>query len=133
MIFAKKIGPWFCRSGRTLWKTTTFGLTDMKWFYREENSPFVFRCVGTAFLVGGILFAIIVSVSLVGPGSFFAMREADAFLKEKYPDAGGAMKLSGIKQTDDATRVKIIYRYGGRSGVLRAEWDGNGYRFREAE
>jgi hypothetical protein len=40
IVFAQKIGVGFCRLGKSIWKITTFGLTDMHWFYREAKAPF---------------------------------------------------------------------------------------------
>jgi hypothetical protein len=114
------------------WQKATFGLTDMRWFYREDQAPRIFRLVGALFLFLGIAFLSGVLLSFAGPGSLYAMREASNYLQQTYGSAG-QQSLSATKEIDDATIVRITYRHGDRSGELKARWNGKHYVFTERE
>jgi hypothetical protein len=131
LIYPRQIDSAFCKAARWSWKKATFGLTDMRWFHRE-GSPNIFRAIGAFFALAGLAFLIFISISFVGPGSLFAMREAAAYLKQKYP-SDGELSISAKKQNPNATLVHIRYRHGTRSGTLTAEWDGAHYQFKENE
>ena len=133
LIFPQQIGTGFCRLAKWTWKKATLGLTDMGWAYGEEGTPSLFRLLGGGFLFSGLVFITFVFLSFFGPGSLYAMREASNYLRQTYGDASGAQSVSAKKQTDDATIVKITYRYGDRTGELTGEWRGGHYVFREVE
>ena len=133
LIFPHQIGIGFCKLGKWIWKTSTFGLTDMGWFYPEDKAPYLFRIFGIFFLAGGIVFLAFFSLSFSGPGSLFAMREANIYLYESYGDSGGNWSISASKDNDDGTNVTITYRHGNKSGILKGEWDGQKYVFSEQE
>jgi hypothetical protein len=76
-VFPKQTGVGFCRLGRRIWKLTTFGLTDMRWFYPEDKAPSLFRLSGIFVILLGVWLVIVSALSFFGPGSFYAMREAE--------------------------------------------------------
>jgi len=133
LIFPQQLGVGFCKLGKWIWKTSTFGLTDMRWFYPEERAPSLFRIFGAFFLVGGIVFMALYFLSFSGPGSLFAMREAGIYLDDLYGDSGGNWSISASKDNEDSRIVTVTYRHGNNSGTLKGEWDGQKYVFSKQE
>ena len=104
LIFPRQIGVGFCKLGKWIWKTSTFGLTDMRWFYPEDKAPALFRIFGLFLLAGGILFMALFLVSFSGPGSLFAMREASIYLDKSYGHSGGSWSISASNDTEECKR-----------------------------
>jgi hypothetical protein len=129
LIFQRPIGIAFCRLGKGIWKVSTFGFTDMRWFYPEDKAPGIFRIFGIALVLFGMVLLTIGILSFSGPGTLYAMREARGHLENVYGIHGGEWSVSASKQDPDAMVVSVSYRYGSESGRLRGEWDGEKYVF----
>ncbi len=65
IIFSHKIGIYFCRIGKLIWRIGTLGLTDMRWFYREERAPFTFRIMGVVITLTSI-YLFLVKFGVIG-------------------------------------------------------------------
>jgi hypothetical protein len=120
---------WFCRLGKTVWRHSTFGLTDMAYFYQEERAKKTFRLLGPIFLCCGLMLCWFSYLSFSGPGTFAAMRESRSFLASKYEDAW-TWKASASTAADDGS-VDIDYQYGTHIGKLHAVWVKDHYIFAE--
>jgi hypothetical protein len=117
----------FCRLGKAIWRHSTFGLTDMAFFYQEERAKKTFRLLGPIFLCVGLMLCWFSYLSFSGPGTFAAMRESRSFLASIYEDAG-TWKVSGSTAADDGS-VDIDYQYGSHIGKLHAVWVKDHYIF----
>jgi hypothetical protein len=131
-IFSKQVGIVFCRLGKAIWKILTFGLTDMHWFYNEERAPRTMQRLGMVLCVIGFVFAGYSIVSLSGPNSFAAMRQAQSYLKKTYGDSINGYSFSCNSIPNEANGVIVHYKYSGKQGDLHASWDGSKYTFTEA-
>ena len=130
-IYSKQAGVGFCRLGKTIWRINTFGLTDMRWFYSEERAPRTMRLMGIVLCLMGIMASILSYLSLSGPNSFAAMRQANNYLSTAYGKQGGETSFSCT--TSGANDVIVRYRYGQRQGNLRGSWDGHKYIFTQVQ
>jgi hypothetical protein len=109
---------------------STFGLTDMRWFYPEDKAPKIFQILGIALVLFSILWGIFAVLSVSGPRAFAAMRESRAYLKEHYGSATN-WSLSTQSATSGEADYLVIYRYGDHTGKLHAAWKGDRYAFSE--
>ena len=132
LIWPRQIGVAFCHLGKASWRVSTFGLTDMRWFYPEEKAPKIFRSFGMALILFGVIWGIIAIVSVSGPGAFAAMRESRGYLKEQY-GAVSSYNLSAHAAPSGNGDYVVIYRYGQRNGNLHATWKGDHYVFSETK
>lgn len=130
LAYAQWIGPAFCRLGKAFWRVSTLGLTDMRWFYPEEKAPRIFRSLGVALILFCIPWGIMAVVSVSGPGAIAAMRESRIYLSDRHGSAG-SWQLSTQSLASSEGDYLVTYRYGDRSGVLRATWRGDRYEFSE--
>lgn len=130
LVYAQRIGPAFCRLGKAIWRTSTLGLTDMRWFYPEEKAPKIFRIFGVALILFSIPWGIIAVASVSGPGAFAAMRESRSYLSERHGSAG-SWQLSTQSISSSESDYLVTYRYGDQAGILRAIWKGDHYEFSE--
>lgn len=130
LIYPRQIGAAFCRLGKASWHASTFGLTDMRWFYPEEKAPKIFRIFGVALILFSIPWGIMAVASVSGPGAFAAMRESRGYLSEHYGSAG-SWSLSPQSASSGDGDYLVTYRYGEHSGILRAAWRGDHYTFSE--
>lgn len=129
LVFSQQAGLFFCRMGKASWRMSTFGLTDMRWFYREERASNTGRRLGLLLCIMGFFWGAIAVLALSGPNSFAAMSQAQSFLKGKY---GGSLGYSfTCKTTADPRNLIVHYKYGGKEGDLVATWDGKAYQFAE--
>ena len=130
--YSKQAGIWFCRIGKANWKISTFGLTDMHWFYNEERAPRSMRTMGIVLCLIGILTAAYSIVSLSGPNSFAAMRQAQGYLEKTYGESSKGYSFSCNAIPNEPNGVIVHYKYSGKQGDLHASWDGSKYTFIEA-
>lgn len=130
VIYPRQIGTAFCRMGKASWRASTFGLTDMRWFYSEEKAPKTFRILGIAWMLFSIPWFVIALGSLSGPGAFAAMRESRSYLSEHYGFTAN-LKLSAQSIPSDEGDYLVTYRHGDRNGRLRATWRIDHYVFSE--
>ena len=130
-IFPNQSGLIFCRLGKATWRISTFGLTDMHWFYREDKVPRSMRRIGIGFILMGVLFTTLIIFSFCGPNSLAAMREAGDFLKTSYGPSSGGCSLSCKSLPDGSNDVVVHYKYAGRKGDLHGVWNGKHYLFTE--
>lgn len=126
-FYSQKAGIAFCRLGKANWKMTTFGLTDMHWFYPEDKAPRTMKLMGVVLCIIGVLIALLSYISLHGPNSFAAMRQADGYLIGIYGKASGETSFTCATSSTEDTVVH--YQYGDQKGNLRATWDGSKYTF----
>ena len=133
LLFARPVGNWFCRTGKANWRTLTFGATDMGRFYNEKRTPMTMRIVGAGFLLFGIIFLYQAGFPFNGPNRFKATIEAKEYLAEAYGSPGNNWKLSSKMESSDNSVVTVTYQYGNHSGVLRAQWQDDKYKFSEIE
>lgn len=131
LLFPRQIGVGFCRAGKRFWKTVTFGFTDMRWFYTEDNAPLTFRLVGAGALAVGVTTLSFWVLSFFGPGVLCAMREASNYLKQTHGSSAGYQSIVVNEETDDSSIVRVTYSHGEKSGELRGEWNGQKYLFNE--
>ena len=131
LIFAKPVGVAFCKIVKALWKTMTFGMTDLAFLYREDKAPMIMRMVGGAFIVFGIMFLATAGFPFIGPNKFKAISEAKVYLDTSYGSSSDESSFSTKNATDDSTILDVTYDVGKRAGVLHAEWTGDHYKFTE--
>jgi len=130
LVYAKRIGPAFCLLGKAIWRTCTLGVTDMRWFYPEEKAPKIFRIFGVALILFSIPWDVFAVASVSGPGAFAAMRESEDYLRIRH-GAAGSWQLSPQSVASSESDYLVTYRYGDRSGTLRATWKVDRYEFSE--
>ena len=128
-FFRERSAVLFCRLGKAIWRHSTFGLTDMGSFYKEENARKVFRLMGPLFLCIGLLFSWFCYLSFSGPGAFCAMREARTYLESQYGNSATWSVSSQLESPDGS--VDLSYRYASRVGRLHATWQKDHYVFSE--
>ena len=109
---------------------STFGLTDMRWFYPEDKAAWIFRRLGIAFVLFSIPWVLIAIFSFSGPGAFAAMRESRSYLNQLHGPSL-TWKVSTQSVSSGAGDYLVTYRYGERAGTLRATWKGDHYVFSE--
>lgn len=109
-----------------MWRRSTFGVTDMAPFYREEQAKRVFLLLGPLFLCAGLFVGWMSVQSFSGPNTWAAIRQARHYVETQHHASGG-WKFSGNANSDDS--VEITYRYGAKSGRLRATWKDDHYEF----
>ena len=126
-LFSQQAGVAFCRFGKAIWKVSTLGLTDMHWFYSEEKAPRTMKVMGIVLCFIGAVVALLSYVSLHGPNSLAAMRQADDYLIGVYGRTDGDTSFTCT--TSDTSEMRVRYEYGDRHGNLRASWDGQKYNF----
>lgn len=130
VIRPQPIGLAFCRLGKATWRMSTFGLTDMARFYPEDKAPKIFRLIGIGFILLSLPWVSFAYASFSGPGAFAAMHESKAYLKEHY-GSSATYELSAQSAATPEEDYFVKYRYGGRTGTLRATWKGDRYVFTE--
>lgn len=130
LVYAQRIGPAFCQFGKTIWRTSTLGLTDMRWFYPEEKAPVIFRIFGIALILFSIPWGIFAVASVSGPGAFAAMRESRVYLSDHHGSAR-SWRLSTRLVASSESDYLVTYHHGDRAGVLHATWKGHHYVFSE--
>ena len=128
LIYPRQIGVAFCRLGKAIWRASTFGLTDMRWFYPEEKAPKIFRMLGIAWILFSIPWIVIAISSISGPGMFAAMRESRGHLSERFGSSSTWSVSAQPVLTHDGDYM-VQYRYGEHSGTLYAAWKGDHYSF----
>ena len=131
VIYPGQLGRGFCKLGKATWKVSTFGLTDMRWFYPEDKAPKIFRLMGIFWILFGVIFLSIIGVSYFGPNGFAAMREAKIYLKEHHGDSSTGWSFSFSEGDQGMDSVIVRYRYGEHSGSLMGIWNGDQYEFVE--
>ena len=131
IIYPKQAGLLFCKTGKGIWRISTLGLTDMHWFYREERASWIGRFLGIMLCFFGITFGTLSIFSLSGPNSFAAMYQAENYLKKTFGNSNDGYSLSCHAVPDKANDEFVHYRYSGKTGNLRASWDGKRYIFTE--
>jgi hypothetical protein len=129
LIYRQQAGLLFCRVGKAIWRVSTFGLTDMHWFYPEDRAPRIGVQLGLILCLFGIIFGSFSTLSLSGPNSFAAMYQAQTYLKKTYGDSNDGYSLSSKAIPGAANDVIVHYEYSGKVGNLRASWDGKKYNF----
>lgn len=130
ILFPQQIGLGFCRLGKAIWSHGTFGLTDMRWLYPENEAPRMFRSMGIIMLLGGSIFCVVWFGLGSGPNDFTAIRQAREYLKSEYGKSPGGWSLSSRENTIDPKNptsgyCMVDYRYAGHSGTLKAIWTTN--------
>ena len=131
IIFPRQAGVGFCKLGKWIWRTSTFGLTDMRWFYPEDKAPSLARLIGVFLVAVTLLSMVLFAMSFSGPGTLFALREAGEYLERSYGSSGGNSSISASKDDEDGSILTITYRHGDRVGTLKGRWAGEGYVFSE--
>jgi hypothetical protein len=127
IIHPEQVGLGFCRLGKANWKATTFGLTDMHWFYREEKARRIGIQIGAMFCLFGLILGIFFVLSICGPDSFAATAQAQSYLQQKYGSAQRHSSFWTKDAPDKPNSVLIHYRYGEKTGDLQATWNGTNY------
>jgi hypothetical protein len=130
VIRPEPIGLAFCRFGKATWRMSTFGLTDMARFYPEDKAARTFRFLGIGFILLSLPWIFFAYASFSGPGAFAAMHESKAYLKEHHGSAA-TYELSTQSASTPEGDYFVKYRYGERTGTLRATWKGDRYVFTE--
>lgn len=131
LFFPRPTKLLFCRIGRTIWRIVTFGLTDMRWFYREDGGHTLFRVFGAlcAATSAAILTFSITSISK--PTSFGAVLQARRHLERIY---GKTSRYRFNAQRSENTidpktpmtgYCLVHYDYDGRKGTLKGIWTTN--------
>jgi hypothetical protein len=131
LIYRQQAGLLFCRVGKAIWRVSTFGISDMHWFYPEDKSPRIGLLLGLMLCFFGITFGSISVMSFSGPNSFAAMYQAEDYLKKTYGDSKDGYSLSCHAAPDKANDEIVHYTYSAKTGNLRASWDGKKYTFTE--
>ncbi len=131
ITFPTQLGVGFCKLGKTIWKLSTLGLTDMRWFYQEDKAPIIFRRLGVVSILVGVIFSVITIVSFFGPNSFAAMREVRQYLEEKYGQSETSWSLSCQSKDNSENSVHVYYRNDEVEGCLIGVWNGSKYLFTE--
>ena len=128
-FFPRHIYKGFCKLGKSIWRTSTFGLTDMSIFYPENKEPIFIRLFGIMISIIGVIFLSIWLYFGVGPNSFNAMRQASGYLKSKYGNSSSYAFSSSENTIDSKNPLDgyclIKYKYAGHTGTLRAKWTKN--------
>jgi hypothetical protein len=128
-VYSQQAGLLFCKAGKAIWKISTFGLTDMHWFYPEDKAPRVMRQTGICFCLIGMVFVALSIYSLSGPNSFAAMSQAQDYLEKTYGDSQDGYSFSCHAIPNETNGVIVHYEYSGKTGNLHASWDGKKYIF----
>jgi len=129
VIYPEQLGRGFCKLGKAIWKVSTFGLTDMRWFYPEDKAPKIFRLMGVFWILFGVIFLCFIGVSFFGPNSFAAMREAKIYLKDYHGASATGWSFSASEGDQGENSVIVRYRYGEHTGSLLGIWNGDKYEF----
>ena len=129
----KQVGLAFCCLGKTIWRVSTFGLTDMRWFYPEDKAPRIMRMLGIMLILAGIISGVIAVLSVSGPGAFAALHESRVYLSERFGSPRDRSNMSATSAATEDGAYLVTYRYGQHSGVLHASWEQNHYMFTEVE
>ena len=131
LLYQTEAGLLFCRIGKWTWRISTFGLTDMRWFYPEDRARRIGLKLGLMFCLFGICFGTFSLMSLSGPNSFAAMRQAQDYLKKSYGASSNGYSFSCRSVPGAGNDVIVHYEYSGKVGDLRGSWDGSQYKFSE--
>jgi hypothetical protein len=129
LIYRRQAGLLFCRLGKATWRISTFGLTDMHWFYPEDRAMRTGLLLGLTLCLFGVIFGSASVLSLSGPNSFAAMYQAEAYLKKTYGASNDIHSLSSKVVLGSTNDVIIHYESSQKAGNLRASWDGTKYIF----
>lgn len=129
MRFPVQLGIAFCRIGKFIWRTSTFGLTDMRWFYPEDKAPRMMKITGICLILGSLLFTGLYAASFSGPGSLSALREANEYLGKTYGSAGESWNIAVSQDDSEAKVVTIKYSYVDNIGTMKGVWNGTSYDF----
>jgi len=89
------------------------------------------RMMGIVLCLIGIVCATYSIVSLSGPNSFAAMRQAHAFLEKTFGDSTNGYSLSCKTIPNEVNGVIVHYEYLEKEGNLHGTWDGSKYTFTE--
>ncbi len=123
----RKVGIAFCRLGKATWRLGTFGLTDMRFFYPENQAQRIGRGIGAFGVFIGISFGAFATLSLHGPGMFAAIRQSRIYLEKTYGPSDGNWSLSANIGAWGDTDYVVEYRFADHHGNLNAHWTGKEY------
>ena len=87
--------------------------------------------MGIVLCLVGVVLGVLSFISLSGPNSLAAMRQARSYLKEVYGYSKDGYSFSCHNVPDQKDTVIVHYKYSGKEGNLRASWDGSKYTFIE--